>query len=163
MGLAIILKCISLFVALFGTICAIVLWFLGGFNLGGFTTGVVLLFLNVLIGLAELRPSLWVEKHFAFLLNAFGRALFLVVIGLIFAGDYGLWIACWVIYWVLAGAYLLIYFTGDSIVPNAMNATFKRVPDANAAKGISPQPEQTPTDSAPPPEYPDVEASPQFE
>jgi hypothetical protein len=154
MDRALILKCVSLLVTLFGTICSIVMWFLGKFNLGGFTTGVVLIFLNVLIGLAELHPALWVEKHFAFLLSALGRAGFLAMIGLIFAGDHGLWIACWVIYWVLGAFYLLIAFTGDSLVPNAMGAKFKGSP-LTEVETARPDVSATPI-----PEYPPLQADP---
>jgi hypothetical protein len=139
MVLAIVLKCLSLLVALFGTVCAIVMWFLGGFNLGGFTTGIALILLNVLIGLAELRPSLWVEQLCPFLLKPIGKCLFLVTIGVIFAGGYWLWIACWVTYWLLAGVYLLVHFVAGSLVGNATNAGFKQVPDPETAAPAQPQ------------------------
>jgi hypothetical protein len=139
---ALILKIVTLLVAAFGAICGIVMWFVPVFSLDGFTTGIVIIAFNLVFALAELKPSILVEKFLPFLLSPLGRALYLTFIGLIFAGTYGLWIACWVIFWLLAAIHYLIFFTGNTIIPNEFKTGFTEVPDGSAAQeqqqGISP-------------------------
>jgi hypothetical protein len=122
-----ILKCAALLIALFGVICGIVIWFVPQFSLEGLTTGLVVILLNGLIFLAELRPAVLIETSVPFLRTAFGRSVHLVIIGLLFAGTDGLAIACWVIFWVFAGVYLLIGFVGDRF-PGIMNSGFRQMP-----------------------------------
>jgi hypothetical protein len=116
--LAFAFKVISLVVALYGIICGIVMWFLPIFTLSGFTTGIALIVLNALIGLAELRPDILIKKYFVFLGDSLGRGLYLILIGLFFAGPGGLWIATWVIFWLLGTVYVVLYFTKADVGPN---------------------------------------------
>jgi hypothetical protein len=142
MPLKLALVVATLLVALLGVGSGIAAWFLaerdGRFGVDGFTSGVALVALNVLLGLAAVRPPQLVSQHFAFLLNGFGRGAFLVVVGLLLAGSHGLFIACWVVYWVLAAVYFALFLTGTPITLDD-RGDFKKAPEAAPANAAQPR------------------------
>jgi hypothetical protein len=135
---AFILKLLSLVVSLYGVIVGIVIWFVPEFGLGAVTTGIAVIFLNALILIFEVRPSKFFVTYLKFLTLSGGRAALLITLGLIYAGPNGLGIASWVIFWVLAGLYIILYFAGETVIPDPEDGLgFKHAPEEPP-----PQPQQ---------------------
>jgi hypothetical protein len=125
----------TLLVAALGAAASVFVWFAPPplkANLGGVTSGLILLYLNVLLFIAELKPEFYISKYLSFLLNPYGKAAYLVILGLLYGGRHGVSIACWVVYWVLAGVYALAGRMGSRI-------GFKALPDSPDADTASHQ------------------------
>jgi hypothetical protein len=124
------LKVASIIVTINGLICAFLLWFLPwhAFLLSGFTTGLALIFLNSLILIAEIKPSLLIEKYLNFLLIPYGRAGFLIGLGFLYADQWVFVIVCWVFYWVLAMVYIIIGLAGPPYSTELMTGGFESLP-----------------------------------
>jgi hypothetical protein len=114
----VVLKAATLLIAALGVASSFVVWFLpppltATASVLGVTSGLALLYLNALIFLAELKPSLYIEEYLSFLLQPYGKAAYFVLLGLLYGGKHGLSIACWVLYWVLAVVHVLAEVTGE--------------------------------------------------
>jgi hypothetical protein len=112
-SIGLVVKLLTLLVAALGAICGLVRWFildgLHKFTFHGFATGCVVIFLNAMLATSEII-TLQIEDNYAYIQTPIGKAIQLFLIGLIFGGAWGLSIALWVIYWMLAVGYLVIYF-----------------------------------------------------
>jgi hypothetical protein len=131
----------TIVVALLGVASGIATWFLVAadhkFSVDGFTSGLALVALNLLIGFAIVKPPKWFTEHFDFLFNGFGRGIFLLVVGLLFAGTHGLFVACWVIYWLLGAVYLALFFSGKAVLLTGGQG-FKEAPDSEEPQAGQP-------------------------
>jgi hypothetical protein len=150
--LGFVFKFMAILVSLYGAIIGIVIWFVPSFNLPGFTTGIALIFVNVVILVFEVRPPEFLATYLKFLSLSGGRAALLITLGLLYADVTGVGIASWVIFWLLAGGYIVLHFTDHKVIPGAGDSQgFQPVPppQQQPLQQEQPQPLNGTSDAAP--------------
>jgi hypothetical protein len=108
-----ILKIGNLFLTAFAGVCGIVKWFEPKFTIGGLMNGFLILAVCAVIFLIELS-QVNVAQYLGFLRFAWGKGVLFLLLGALFAEGWGLWIACWVIFWFWGIVIIVLAFVKPS-------------------------------------------------
>jgi hypothetical protein len=134
MAVAQVLRVFSLLVSLFGVVSGVFKLFYPELVIETCTTGFVAIFYNVLTFVADLGA--WIqlpaffESRLGFLYDARARGVFLMTIGLLLGGHGPLYVASWIIFWLVAGIYICLFFIiGD----RAAKSDFRAMPENSDA------------------------------
>jgi hypothetical protein len=83
----------------FGVICGIVKWFEPKFSINGLINGFLAIGLCILLILIETTQTDFTH-YIPFIKCSWGKGVLFLLAGSLFAESWGLWIACWVIFWL---------------------------------------------------------------
>jgi hypothetical protein len=118
-GLEEIFKLLACLLSIYGGICGVLKAFLPGFTVGGLFGGIIIIILCGLLLLSELRQIDFLAQV-SFINESWGKGGLLVVVGALFATNWPLWIANWVIFWFFGAVFICIWFVlGSGLASSA--------------------------------------------